>query len=115
MAIELVTAPDNIVKIKVIGVGGCGNNVVNRMVSTGVTGVDFVAINTDKQVLNESVAAYKIQIGEKLTVLQLLDAGLGLLHPAAPLEPEGLGDHAHGEDAHLPGGLLIPRWFFWMS
>ena len=67
MAIELVTAPDNIVKIKVIGVGGCGNNVVNRMVSTGVTGVDFVAINTDKQVLNESVAAYKIQIGEKLT------------------------------------------------
>lgn len=67
MAIELVTAPDNIVKIKVIGVGGCGNNVVNRMVNSGVTGVDFVAINTDKQVLNESVAAYKIQIGEKLT------------------------------------------------
>lgn len=67
MAIELVTAPDSIVKIKVIGVGGCGNNVVNRMVSSGVTGVDFVAINTDKQVLNESVAAYKIQIGEKLT------------------------------------------------
>ena len=67
MAIELATATDNIVKIKVIGVGGCGNNVVNRMINTGVTGVDFVAINTDKQVLNESVAAYKIQIGEKLT------------------------------------------------
>ena len=67
MAIELATVTDNIVKIKVIGVGGCGNNVVNRMVSSGVTGVDFVAINTDKQVLNESVAAYKIQIGEKLT------------------------------------------------
>ena len=67
MAIGLETASDNIVKIKVIGVGGCGNNVVNRMINTGVTGVDFVAINTDKQVLNESVAAYKIQIGEKLT------------------------------------------------
>ena len=67
MAIELVTAPDNIVKIKVIGAGGCGNNVVNRMINTGVTGVDFVAINTDKQVLNASVAPYKIQIGEKLT------------------------------------------------
>lgn len=67
MSIELVTAPDNIVKIKVIGAGGCGNNVVNRMINTGVTGVDFVAINTDKQVLNESVAPYKIQIGEKLT------------------------------------------------
>ncbi len=67
MAIELVSTPDNVVQIKVIGVGGCGNNVVNRMVTSGVTGVDFVAINTDKQVLAESVAAYKIQIGEKLT------------------------------------------------
>ncbi len=67
MAIELVSTPDNVVKIKVIGVGGCGNNVVNRMVNSGVTGVDFVSINTDKQVLAESVAAYKIQIGEKLT------------------------------------------------
>ena len=67
MAIELVTAPDNIVKIKVIGVGGCGNNVVNRMVRSGVGGVDFVAVNTDKQALNISNAEYKIQIGEKLT------------------------------------------------
>ncbi len=67
MAIELATTNDNIVKIKVIGAGGCGNNVVNRMINTGVTGVDFVAINTDKQVLNASVAPYKIQIGEKLT------------------------------------------------
>ena len=60
MSIELVTAPDSIVKIKVIGAGGCGNNVVNRMINTGVTGVEFVAINTDKQVLNESVAPYNI-------------------------------------------------------
>ena len=67
MAIELATTNDNIVKIKVIGAGGGGNNVVNRMINTGVTGVDFVAINTDKQVLNASVAPYKIQIGEKLT------------------------------------------------
>ena len=67
MAIELATTNDTIVKIKVIGAGGCGNNVVNRMINTGVTGVDFVAINTDKQVLNESVAPYKIQMGEKLT------------------------------------------------
>ena len=67
MAIELVSTPETVVKIKVIGAGGCGNNVVNRMINTGVTGVDFVAINTDKQVLNASVAPYKIQIGEKLT------------------------------------------------
>ena len=67
MPFELVTAPDNVVKIKVIGVGGGGNNVVNRMVSSGVDGVDFIAVNTDKQALNKSSASYKIQIGEKLT------------------------------------------------
>ena len=67
MAFELVTAPDNVVKIKVIGVGGGGNNVVNRMVSSGVNDVDFIAVNTDKQALNKSSASYKIQIGEKLT------------------------------------------------
>jgi len=67
MAFEMVTAPDTVVKIKVIGVGGGGNNVVNRMVRSGVGGVDFVAVNTDKQALNVSSASYKIQIGEKLT------------------------------------------------
>ena len=67
MAFEMVTAPDRVVKIKVIGVGGGGNNVVNRMVRSGVNGVDFVAVNTDKQALNVSSAGYKIQIGEKLT------------------------------------------------
>ena len=54
-------------KIKVIGVGGGGNNVVNRMVRSGTKGVEFVAVNTDKQALNVSSATYKIQIGEKLT------------------------------------------------
>ena len=67
MPFELVTAPDSVVKIKVIGIGGGGNNVVNRMVGAGVTGVEFVTVNTDKQVLDESCAGYKIQIGEKLT------------------------------------------------
>ena len=53
--------------LKVIGVGGGGNNVVNRMVRSGMQGVDFIAVNTDKQFLNVSQATYKIQIGEKLT------------------------------------------------
>ena len=67
MAFGLETGPENVVKIKVIGVGGGGNNVVNRMVRSGARGVDFVAVNTDKQALNVSAATYKIQIGEKLT------------------------------------------------
>ena len=58
---------ERVVKIKVIGIGGAGNNVVNRMVSSGVGGVDFVVINTDKQDLNKSVCETKVQIGEKLT------------------------------------------------
>ena len=69
MAFGLETGPDTVVNIKVIGVGGGGNNVVNRMVRSGTKGVDFVAVNTDKQVLNVSSATYKIQIGEKLTRL----------------------------------------------
>jgi cell division protein FtsZ len=58
---------DNVVTIKVIGIGGAGNNVVNRMVSSGTTGVDFISVNTDKQALAVSGAAQKLQIGEKLT------------------------------------------------
>ena len=54
-------------KIIVIGVGGAGNNAVNRMVEEAIGGVEFVGVNTDKQALNVSAATYKIQIGEKLT------------------------------------------------
>ena len=56
--------------MKVIGVGGGGNNAVNRMIEDGLTGVEFIAVNTDKQVLfgsNGTKAGLKIQIGEKLT------------------------------------------------
>ena len=58
---------DKVVSIKVIGVGGAGNNVVNRMIASGMQGVEFVAVNTDKQDLNKSKCDNKIQIGEKLT------------------------------------------------
>jgi len=57
----------NFAQIKVIGVGGGGNNAVNRMINAGLRGVEFIAINTDKQVLAKSEANTKIQIGEKLT------------------------------------------------
>ena len=58
---------DNVVTIKVVGIGGAGNNVVNRMVKSGTQGVEFIAVNTDKQALAVSNANQKIQIGEKLT------------------------------------------------
>jgi len=67
MAIGMEFGTDSVVNIKVVGVGGAGNNVVNRMVRSGVKGVEFIAINTDKQALAISSATQKIQIGEKLT------------------------------------------------
>ena len=58
---------DNFAQIKVIGVGGGGNNAVNRMVEAQLKGVEFIAINTDKQALYTSKSEYKVQIGDKLT------------------------------------------------
>jgi len=58
---------DQIAKIKVIGVGGGGNNAVNRMIESGVGGVDFIVANTDLQVLNVSNAETKLQIGKNIT------------------------------------------------
>jgi len=53
--------------LKVVGIGGAGGNAVNRMVGSGFTGVDFIAVNTDLQVLRGSTAQQRIQIGQKLT------------------------------------------------
>ena len=54
---------DQLAKIKVIGLGGGGGNAINRMIESGVKGVEFIAANTDLQVLNTSKADVKIQIG----------------------------------------------------
>ena len=58
---------ESLVKIKVVGVGGGGNNTVNRMIDAGMAGIEFVAVNTDQQALRKSRATEKIVIGEKLT------------------------------------------------
>ena len=67
MDFKAETGPENVVTIKVVGIGGAGNNVVNRMVKDGTQGVEFIAINTDRQALSVSNADQKIQIGEKIT------------------------------------------------
>ncbi len=72
--------------IKVIGVGGAGNNAINRMISTGMEGVEFIVVNTDAQQLRDSLSPVKIQIGNKLT------RGLG-----AGADPE-VGRDAANED-----------------
>ncbi|MEH7110840.1 cell division protein FtsZ [Neobacillus niacini] len=65
--LEFDTNLDSLATIKVIGVGGGGNNAVNRMIEHGVQGVEFLAVNTDAQALNLSKAEVKMQIGSKLT------------------------------------------------
>ena len=67
MDFKAETGPENVVTIKVVGIGGAGNNVVNRMVKDGTQGVEFIAVNTDRQALSVSNADQKIQIGEKIT------------------------------------------------
>ena len=64
---DFVTSVNSLVNIKVFGIGGGGNNAVNRMIEHGVKGVEFIAVNTDAQALNLSKAEVKIQIGATLT------------------------------------------------
>ncbi len=67
MGFAMETGAETGVVIKVIGVGGGGGNAVNRMVNSGVKGVDFIAVNTDSQALKFSAADVKLQVGSKLT------------------------------------------------
>ncbi|HAG07223.1 MAG TPA: cell division protein FtsZ, partial [Peptococcaceae bacterium] len=65
--IDLELEPVNVAVIKVVGVGGAGNNAVNRMINAGLRGVEFITINTDAQALSVSLANNRLQIGAKLT------------------------------------------------
>lgn len=65
--IELVSNPDPGARIKVIGAGGCGGNAVNHMISVGLRSVDFIAVNTDIQALQNNHAPMRIQIGDEIT------------------------------------------------
>ncbi len=67
MEFDFEPSYDSGVNIKVIGVGGGGNNAVNRMISTNIRGVDFIAVNTDSLVLDSSCAPKKLVIGDKIT------------------------------------------------
>ena len=67
MKFEFDSLADQQARIKVIGVGGAGGNAINRMINSGLSGVDFIAINTDAQDLDNNRAETKIQIGKNLT------------------------------------------------
>ena len=98
MDFKAEAGPENVVTIKVVGVGGAGNNVVNRMVKAGTQGVEFVAINTDRQALAVSNADQKLQIGEKLTRALGAGADPGVGRKAADESREMLSDAIRGAD-----------------
>ena len=62
---------DNFAQIKVVGVGGGGQNAVNRMIEEGIQGVEFISVNTDAQALMLSNAPQRLRIGEKMTKGQI--------------------------------------------
>ena len=101
---------DNSAVIKVIGVGGGGCNAVNRMIEAGLKGVQFIAVNTDRQALNKCAAENKIQIGEKLT------RGLGaggnprMGQESAQETIEAISNAVEGADM-----VFISSWYGWRN
>ena len=98
MAFEIANENEEVTKIKVIGVGGGGGNAINRMVEAGVQGVEFIAINTDKQVLMYSKATNKIQIGEKVTDGKGAGARPEVGQRAAEESMDAINDSLNGAD-----------------
>lgn len=98
MAFELDNDCEITTQIKVIGVGGGGGNAVNRMIDSEVLGAEFIAVNTDKQILNHSRATHKIQIGEKLTKGQGAGGKPEIGEKAAEESREQITDALKGTD-----------------
>jgi cell division protein FtsZ len=94
LAIELEDTESAPARIRVLGVGGGGSNAVNRMISAGIRGIEFIACNTDLQALRKSLAPHKVQLGSRLT------KGLG-----AGADPE-IGKNAALEDMDKLNALL---------
>jgi len=86
-------------RIKVIGVGGGGCNAVNRMITSGLSGVEFIAVNTDKQdLINKSKAEVKLQIGAKLTGGRGAGSKPSIGEEAAKEDQEDIKDVSRGAD-----------------
>ena len=98
MSFEISNEYEDVTKIKVIGVGGGGGNAINRMVDSGVQGVEFIAVNTDKHVLMFSKADTKIQIGEKVTAGKGAGARPEIGQKAAEESMDVIHDSLNGTD-----------------
>ena len=98
IGLELDFERGNLAQLKVVGVGGAGNNAVNRMIQYGIKGVEFISVNTDKQALYQSHANQKIQIGEKLTKGLGAGADPEIGRKAAEESKEAISEALRGAD-----------------
>ena len=98
IGLELDFERGQLAQLKVVGVGGAGNNAVNRMIQYGIRGVEFISVNTDKQALYLSRANQKIQIGEKLTKGLGAGADPEIGRKAAESSEDAIRDALEGAD-----------------
>jgi len=106
MLFEFDSLSEQKAKLKVVGVGGAGGNAVNRMITSGMVGVDFIAINTDAQDLENNPAEHKIQIGKNLTKGLGAGANSNVGKSAAEADSEVIYNLLEGADmAFITGGM----------
>ena len=89
---------NDVVQIKVVGVGGGGGNAIDRMIESGIKGVDFIAINTDQQALNRSMATEKVTIGDNSTKGKGAGAKPDMGSKAASESREKIAEQLKGAD-----------------
>jgi len=106
MLFEFDSLSEQKANLKVVGVGGAGGNAVNRMITSGMQGVDFIAINTDAQDLENNPAEHKIQIGKNLTKGLGAGANSNVGKNAAEADSEVIYNLLEGADmAFITGGM----------
>ena len=96
---------ETIVDIKIMGVGGAGGNAINDMIASGISGVEFIAANTDAQDLIKSKAHHKIQLGEKLTKGLGAGAMPSIGRQAAEEDKEKIKEFLQEEEREIKAGL----------
>ena len=108
MLFEFDSLSEQKANLKVVGVGGAGGNAVNRMITSGMQGVDFIAINTDSQDLENNPAEHKIQIGKNLTKGLGAGANSNVGKNAAEADSEVIFNLLEGADmAFITGGMGV--------
>ena len=106
MLFEFDSLSEQKANLKVVGVGGAGGNAVNRMITSGMQGVDFIAINTDAQDLENNPAEHKIQIGKNLTKGLGAGANSSVGKSAVEADSEIIYNLLEGADmAFITGGM----------